>query len=567
MQGQEVYKYISEDAARALENIVGSEYFSTDPVVCSAYIGRGFDKQALTFNGISRAPAAAILPLTTQEVAKIIKTCNRYNIPYCPMSTYGMAFGGPNFRDDMLFIDLKRMDNMELDEKNMFVVLESGVTFCQMHGETLKRGLLGCVPGGGGGSSPLANALVNGMGLFNYRITYAAQRRWNGMEWVSPEGEIYRFGSLAEGEDSWYWGDAIGPNVSGLIHGMTGWGGGMGIVTRMAIKLYPFQPKKLEPQGISYDACVKMPEDRVKWAVASFKTEEDCEKAVQEIGKARICLIVNRVPAYWRDIARTRGDVAYRNKFWESWSKRTREDVKSSIVLRVCLLGRASAKHLEYEENVFNDIVAENGGKLGRARQVDEASFYAANSLGMWQPTGMFGECDAGMEALACNKAARRQWMKRETEPEYLEHFLDPKGDSPWYMSYNMGRLYYSELHGLPDAGEMDPEDKFAGVPGLPAHFMRWRISEAGKVLLNTGLYSFFYSLVTPVKLFSSCFHNYTDWLDRFKAEFDPKGLSAPGHPYIIDKMLDEKFPDSVTQELKDKIAEVTAGPWKGNPD
>jgi len=567
MKGQAVYQYISEDAARALESIVGSDYFSADPVVCSAYIGRGFDKQALTFNGIARAPAAVILPANTREVAKIVKTCNRYDIPYCPMSTYGMAFGGPNFRDDILFVDLKRMDGMWLDEKNMYVVLEPAVTFAQMHGETLKRGLIGCVPGGGGGTSPLANVLVNGMGLFNYRITFAAQRRWNGMEWVSPEGEIYRFGSLAEGEDSWYWGDGVGPNTSGIIHGITGWGGGMGIVTRMAIKLYPFQPKKLEPEGVSYDSVVKMPEDRVKWAVATFKTEEDCEAAVQEIGKARIGLVVNRVPAYWRDIARTRGDVAYSNKFWESWGPRTREDVSGLIVLRVCLLGRASAKHLEYEENVFNDIVAEYGGKLGRARQVDEASFFAVNSLGMWQPTGIFGECDAGMESLAADKAARREWMKRETEPEYLEDFLDPKGDSPWYMSYNLGRLYYSELHGLPSAGEIDPEDQFAGKPELPEKFMRWRVSEAGKVLLNTGLFSFFWSLVTPAKLFSPAFHNFTDWVDRFKDEFDPKNLSAPGQPYIIDMMVEQKFPGAITQEIRDKIAEVSAGPWKGNSD
>ncbi len=186
MKGQQTYRYISEDACKALESIVGHDHFSDDPVICAAYCGRGFDKQVIAFNNVSRNPAAVIQPRTTEEVAAIVKACNRYDIPYVPMSTYGMAFGGPNFRDDILFIDLKRMDSMVIDEKNQFVLLEPAVTFCQMHGQTLKRGLIGCMPGGGGGSSPLANTLVNGMGLFNYRITFEAQRRWNCLECVSP---------------------------------------------------------------------------------------------------------------------------------------------------------------------------------------------------------------------------------------------------------------------------------------------------------------------------------------------------------------------------------------------
>ena len=106
MKGQQTYRHISEDACKALESIVGHDHFSDDPVICAAYHGRGFDKQVITFNGVARNPAAVIQPRTTEEVAAIIKACNRYDIPYVPMSTYGMAFGGPNFRDDILFIDL-----------------------------------------------------------------------------------------------------------------------------------------------------------------------------------------------------------------------------------------------------------------------------------------------------------------------------------------------------------------------------------------------------------------------------------------------------------------------------
>lgn len=566
MRGQEVFEYIAEDACRALENIVGPEYVSTDPIICTAYVGRGFDREVFLFNGISRAPAAVILPETTEEVARIVKTCNRYQIPFTPMSTYGMAFGGPNFRDDFLFIDLKRMNKMWLDEKNMYVVLEPAVNFAQMHGETLKRGLIGCLPGGGGGVSVLANSLVNGMGLFNYRITYASQRRWNGLEWVSPEGEIYRMGSLVEGDDSWYWQDGLGPNVSGLMHGITGWGGAMGIVTKMSTKLYPIAARKLEPGGMSYDSYVKLPEDRVKWHNVAFNSEEDVEKALKEIARARIGFVVNRVPGLWRDIAKTRGDLANRNKFWESWGKRTREEVSGRRILRILLVGRASKAQLEYEEGVLMDIVKKCGGKLLEARQVDEASFFAVNSLDMWQPTGMFGDCDVGMESLRCIRAMGEKWRLKETEPEYLADFLDPKGDTPWYMSYNMGRLYYSELHAWPDAAQMDHDD-VAHKPGLPERFMRWRVSEAGRIVTETGNQSFFQSLVTPLRVFSPAFQRYDVWVDRFKKEFDPNGVSAPGQPYIFDKIVDEVFPQAITNELKETVKKVADGPWNGNPD
>jgi hypothetical protein len=133
-------------------------------------------------------------------------------------------------------------------------------------------------------------------------------------------------------------------------------------------------------------------------------------------------------------------------------------------------------------------------------------------------------------------------------------------------MSYNMGRLYYSELHAWPDATQMDRGD-VAYKPGLPERFMRWRVSEAGKIVTETGGQSFFQSLVTPTRLFSPAFQNYDLWIDRFKKDFDPNEISAPGQPYIYDKMVEEVFPQAVTDELKETIAKVADGPWNGNPE
>jgi len=134
-------------------------------------------------------------------------------------------------------------------------------------------------------------------------------------------------------------------------------------------------------------------------------------------------------------------------------------------------------------------------------------------------------------------------------------------------MAYNMGRLYYSEMHALPDAAQMDRGDDVVHKPGLEDRFMRWRVSEGGRIIIETGNQGFFYSLVTPVRVFAPALQNYDVWLDRMKAEFDPKGISAPGHPYIFDKIVDEVFPNAITDELRDAVRDVAETPWNGNPD
>jgi len=123
MRGREVFDHIPEEACRELEAIVGAENMTTDSVICDGYTGRGMDREILWFQGVSRPPSAVILPKTRDEVVKIVRTCNRFGIPYTPMCTYGMACCGPSFRDDIMIIDLKRMDQMLIDEKNMYAVV------------------------------------------------------------------------------------------------------------------------------------------------------------------------------------------------------------------------------------------------------------------------------------------------------------------------------------------------------------------------------------------------------------------------------------------------------------
>jgi len=57
--------------------------------------------------------------------------------------------------------------------------------------------------------------------------------------------------------------------------------------------------------------------------------------------------------------------------------------------------------------------------------------------------------------------------------------------------------------------------------------------------------------------------HNTPVWVERFQKEFNPKGLSNAGFPYIGDK-LSPIFPDMITDEIREAVKGVKEGRWRG---
>ncbi|MDY6862149.1 MAG: FAD-dependent oxidoreductase [Thermodesulfobacteriota bacterium] len=188
---------IPKDAYRVMEAIVGKENISEDPIDCDAHTPgpTGFETD-LGIATILKTPGCVIFPGTTEEVQKIVKTCNRYKVPYMPVSTqWWSGRGAPKVKDAVL-IDLKRMDRCDIDEKHMYAIVESGIIFSQLQEEAMKRGLYTTIPGGGSQVGVVANHILYGSSPLNYR-TCIANRRILGVEWVLPNGDILRLGSLA----------------------------------------------------------------------------------------------------------------------------------------------------------------------------------------------------------------------------------------------------------------------------------------------------------------------------------------------------------------------------------
>jgi len=128
---------LQREVIRALQSIVGPEYVSEDPVVCHTYSKGGYGKDIVVGRG-NLKPACVVLPGNTDEVQRIVKLANRYKVPFVPVGTFWFYACGP-YRENVLSIDLKRMNKIEIDERNMYAVCEPYVIFSQLYATSKDR--------------------------------------------------------------------------------------------------------------------------------------------------------------------------------------------------------------------------------------------------------------------------------------------------------------------------------------------------------------------------------------------------------------------------------------------
>ncbi|MEM2142312.1 MAG: FAD-binding oxidoreductase [Candidatus Thorarchaeota archaeon] len=220
-----------------LISVVGKEYVSDRLPERYVY---SFD---MTENE-PREPAAVVMPSTVREVQEILLLANRTRTPVVPFVT-GQNVGGLTIPqvDGAVVIDLKRMDRIvEVDEDAMYAVLEPGVTFGHLrrHLDQYHPFLRYTYPLAPPYTSVMANALLQG--LCDLSTRQGAMGDFiNGLEAVLPTGEIVRVGSGVMGDGNWF-GRYPLPDLVGLF---SGWQGMTGIVTKIAVQLWP-KPRHVE---------------------------------------------------------------------------------------------------------------------------------------------------------------------------------------------------------------------------------------------------------------------------------------------------------------------------------
>ncbi len=512
---------VPREAYAVLASIVGPEYISEDPVDCAAYrSGPGGYEADMGYGKVMpKIPACIIMPKTTEEVQKIVRACNRYKVPYTPFST---GFFGPRsfpHVPDALLIDLKRMNAFEIDDKHMYGIVESGVISSQLQEEAMRRGLYTIIGGGGSQVSVIANMIGDGWSPLSYRVG-VANRRILGTEWVLPDGEILRLGSLALQNDP-FWGEGPGPDLRGIIRGHNGVRGALGIVTRMAVKLLPFQPERLEPTGITPNTTLQLPVKRVKWINYTMPSKESILQAMYEMSNAEVGAAATKVPSFWRVIAKAQS----KEEFWALWSKESEETIANFHVLRVLLIGYTSEEQLEYEEQVMTDIVKELGGVPRRTRPTDESWIKNADSAGMWSMCGGYVSVVYVWDTLDHAKVQGENYANLKRG--YTPPLMDDYGDPGWFQLGEGGHQGYTEFLVYYDPGEdTNPVDQF--------------YVETAKQDIREGCYTSALGPLQPMHLTGPAYGpNYHIWMLKVKKEFDPNNVSHPPVPLAHDEFVE----------------------------
>ncbi|MFC2018796.1 FAD-binding oxidoreductase [Chloroflexota bacterium] len=356
---------------RVLVDILGSEYVSDDVAVMQAYSRDCYAAAVLK----RRRPEFVALPGSTEDIVAIIKMANRLGMPF---SVIGSGLFFPHtvaVRDYWCIVDPKRMKRLEVDATNMTAIIEPAVTHAQLHAEAMQRGLHCGVPEVGAQANHLANVIWAGNQGTGYR-TGMATRNILGMEWVLPNGEVFKTGSLSNPQGGYFWGEGPGPDMRGLLRGVSGNHGSLGIVTRLAVKLYPWPgPKVLPTEGIAPAKKCELPDDKFKWFLFSYPSQKKMMDAMYEIGHAEVGGIMHHWPPLYFDYWWAKS----RQEYWETWLREYWQRNCRNVVA-VQIWAHTSARQMEYEENVLGQIIEETGGQMLPQEVIDMWVPYCANN-------------------------------------------------------------------------------------------------------------------------------------------------------------------------------------------
>jgi hypothetical protein len=276
-----------------LAEIVGDRWVATEPAILDTYCWQYLAEAAVGDRWMYR-PLAVVLPATTEEVAAIVRYCNAEGVQYKAISTGFGAWGAATRPDSMVQIDLKRMDRiLEIDAKNMYAVVEPYVTGNELQTEGFKVGLNTHIAGVGGQASVLASATsMMGQGLDGVSMGFSC-RNLLGAEWVTPEGEVVRVGSF-DSSGRWFSGDGPGPSMRGIFRGFAGALGGLGVFTKAAVKLYPWEgPEELQFTGTSPNYQTEIPQHQLS-ALCLVDGWEGMAELGYRLGDSGIATVVNR---------------------------------------------------------------------------------------------------------------------------------------------------------------------------------------------------------------------------------------------------------------------------------
>ena len=180
-----------------------------------------------------RAPDAAVLPRTTEDVSKVLKYAYQHEIPVTPRGAGSGLSGACTPVKGGIVIDMKRMNQIiEIDRESMVAEVEPGVVLADFNRALEKRGLFYppdpqsgdvCTLGGNIATRAGGPRCVKYGTTGNYIL---------GVEVVLPDGTVIHGGGKMIKQSVGY----------DITHLMTGSEGTLGVITRANFRLIPLPP-------------------------------------------------------------------------------------------------------------------------------------------------------------------------------------------------------------------------------------------------------------------------------------------------------------------------------------
>jgi glycolate oxidase len=507
---------LKRDAYEALEEIVGTDNISEEPAVLDAY-ALHFGTKAFTGNPFALRYEAIVLPGSTEDVQAVVRICNQHKIKFKALSTGWGPFSAPG-SEGAIQLDLRRMNRiLEINEKAMYAVVEPYVICAQLQAELMKRSLNCNIISAGSNTSALPLAALMGCGKTSVSTSYN-DRNILGVEWVLPDGEILRLGSLGSGA-GWFCGDGPGPSLRGIMRGYKVPLGGLGVFTKAATKVYHWPgPTVVQIEGASPNYQAKLPETFSAYYI-TLPSWDKLAEAGYKIGESEIALVCDKTSPWF--LAQNLAENGREGVQLFSEIRPLTLDKGTSILV---IIGADSQREFDYKEKVLRRIISETGGEplplveepitqkkliwhLIRSTPGSRETFRL-----MVEQQASFGAGDSWEFAVSQAKEGAK--LKKKYIEEGL--LMDDGGDNAWGTVYEHGHMGHMDELFL-----LDPTN-----PALTQSLFEF-MQEAWRASLEKSLGC--HQTVMGDQghdIFGPRTSNYHLWARKVKKVFDPNGAS-----------------------------------------
>lgn len=503
---------------RTLQAIVGEGNATNDPSVICGYAWNGGVGSMPGPKFLKNWPIAVVTPRSTEDVSAVIKCCVARGLPFRPLSS---GNGGTylSASENVVVLDLCRMNRLvKLDAANQMAVIEPYVTAGRLQAEAMKVGLTCHIVGAGPSHSPLASATsFLGVGITG-ASTGANFRNILGLEWVTPQGEIVRIGSLG-GDDDWFSEEGPGPGLRGMIRGLIGANGGLGVFTRIGYKLYPWAGAPAITLTGTSPMKGMVVEPNMRLFLPVWDTVEQMRDASFRLNRSGVAFALLRMPPNHIGWTLTATNAEYaRHREAGTLPECARPEHR--FAWQVLTIGHSPGQ-TAYQEKTVRHIVASTGGRMIPIEQKDEevlvrtlvTSLYVSRVFrGAGSGGTSFGVMES-FELLPDVIKASEKLMEKEKMPG--RNFA-ADGDEGCWVWPTESRQLWSENILASQAGTV--RGIGAGWKGFLKHLdMVDRNPRLGLMAFMAG---------PLIELFGPRYSNVTSWMRRIKRRVDPAGLA-----------------------------------------